>query len=269
MSSPKKTYKYVTLTISNGVALLALNRPQTLNAMSPVMIRELQLALDQVEPSPEVRCLVLTGTGRAFCSGADLRPGESGAENQGRHDSGYDLEFHYHPLLRRIRRLEMPFLTAVNGPAVGVGVSLALMGDLIFCARSSYFLHSFQRVGLVPDGGSTWLLPRLVRRARALELSLLGERMTAETALHWGMVNKVYDNDRLIAEVCKAAEQLAHGPTVALGLTRRLYWESASRSYEDQIDLERSFQRRAGETDDSCEGIKAFAEKRKPRFTGR
>jgi 2-(1,2-epoxy-1,2-dihydrophenyl)acetyl-CoA isomerase len=163
----------------------------------------------------------------------------------------------------------VPIVVAVNGAAVGVGTSIALMGDTILCARSAYFLHAFRNLGLVPDGGTTWLLPRLVGRARAMELSLLGERLPAETALEWGMVNRVHDDDVLITEALAVARRLAQGPTRALGLTRRLYWESGSNSHEEQLDLERRFQCLACETDDFREGIAAFLEKRPPRFEGR
>ena len=160
--------------------------------------------------------------------------------------AGRTLETLFHPFIRRLRDLPYPVVTAVNGPAAGAGMSLALMGDLVLCARSAYFLQAFRRIGLVPDCGSTWLLPRLVGRARAIELSLLGERLPAETALAWGLVNRVFDDEALMGETLRLAHELANGPTVALGLIRRLYWESPQNSFEQQLDLECRSQRLAG-----------------------
>ena len=172
------------------------------------------------------------------------------------------------PFIRRLRDLPYPIVTAVNGPAAGAGMSLALLGDLILCARSAYFLQAFRRIGLVPDCGSTWLLPRLVGRARAIELSLLGERLPAETALAWGLVNRVFDDEALMGEAMRLARELAAGPTVALGMIRRLYWESQQNSFEQQLDLECRSQRLAGASDDFREGVKAFLEKRPANFAG-
>jgi 2-(1,2-epoxy-1,2-dihydrophenyl)acetyl-CoA isomerase len=172
-------------------------------------------------------------------------------------------------MLRRLRDLPIPIVTAVNGPAAGAGMSLALMGDLVVCARSSYFLQAFRRIGLVPDCGSTWLLPRLIGRARAMELSLLGEKLPAETALAWGLVNRVVEDGLLMEEARGVARKLADGPTLALGLIRRLYWESPDNSHEDQIELERRFQTQAGASADFQEGVAAFLEKRPARFEGR
>ncbi|PHS69642.1 MAG: 2-(1,2-epoxy-1,2-dihydrophenyl)acetyl-CoA isomerase, partial [Alcanivorax sp.] len=155
----------------------------------------------------------------------------------------------------------------VNGPAAGVGMSFALMGDMVLCARSSYFLQAFRRIGLVPDGGSTWLLPRLVGRARAMELSLLGEKLPAETALQWGLVNRVFEDDQLADETVKIARQLADGP-FSLGLIRKLYWESDDNTYEEQLNLERQMQRTAGRSKDFKEGVRAFLEKRPADFQG-
>jgi 2-(1,2-epoxy-1,2-dihydrophenyl)acetyl-CoA isomerase len=162
----------------------------------------------------------------------------------------------------------MPFITAVNGAAAGVGMSFALMGDLVLCARSAYFLQAFRRIGLVPDGGSTWILPRLVGKARAMELSLMGEKLPAEKALEWGLIYRVVDDAALMDDARKLARDLASGPTVALGLIRKLYWESDRNSYEEQLNLERQMQRRAGGSADFQEGVRAFLEKRPAKFRG-
>lgn len=260
-------FERVKLDIDGHVATLTLNHPEVMNAVSMEMLGGLMLAMDQVEdPANGVRALVMTGEGRGFCTGANLqgRGDNSGA----RPDAGLALETTYHPFLRRLRNLKMPFITAINGPAAGVGMSFALMGDLVVCAKSSYFLQAFRRIGLVPDGGSTWILPRLVGKARAMELSLLGEKLPAETALQWGLVNRVHDDDKLMAEVKTLAQDLANGPTVSLGLIRQLYWESTDNTYEEQLNLERQFQRTAGNSADFKEGVRAFLEKRPAKFKG-
>jgi 2-(1,2-epoxy-1,2-dihydrophenyl)acetyl-CoA isomerase len=156
----------------------------------------------------------------------------------------------------------------VNGAAAGVGMSFALMGDLVLCGRSAYFLQAFRRIGLIPDGGSTWILPRLIGKARAMELSLLGEKLPAEKALEWGLINRVFDDADLIGKAKEFARDLANGPTVALGLIRRLYWESADNTYEEQLNLERQMQRKAGNSADFGEGVRAFLEKRPAKFKG-
>jgi 2-(1,2-epoxy-1,2-dihydrophenyl)acetyl-CoA isomerase len=240
-----------------------------MNAVSMDMLGGLGEALDAIDDRRnEVRCLVMTGAGRAFCAGANLQ----GRDNQkpgSRSNAGVTLETGYHPFLRRLRNLHCPIVTSVNGAAAGAGMSFALMGDMILCARSAYFLQAFRRIGLVPDCGSTWLLPRLVGRARSVELSLMGERLPAEKALEWGLVNRVYDDAALMDETMKLAHELADGPTIALSLIRRLYWESSDNSFEDQLDLEQQMQRRAGAAEDFKEGVTAFLEKRPAKFKGK
>jgi 2-(1,2-epoxy-1,2-dihydrophenyl)acetyl-CoA isomerase len=260
-------FERTTLDIDGPVAILRMNDPDVLNALSPGMIKGMTEALD-VLATQDVppRCLVLTGTGRAFSTGANLQGrGKNGIVS----GAGQTLETVFHPFIRRLRDLPCPIVTAVNGPAAGAGMSVALMGDLVFCARSAYFLQAFRRIGLVPDCGSTWLLPRLIGRARAIELSLLGERLPAETALAWGLVNRVFDDAALIDETMRVAADLANGPTMALGLIRRLYWESPDNSYEQQLDLECRLQRQAGSTEDFREGVTAFLEKRPAKFIGK
>ncbi|MES2752079.1 MAG: enoyl-CoA hydratase/isomerase [Pseudomonadota bacterium] len=261
-------FKHCRLEFDGPVATLMFDHPEVMNAFSPDMYDGLVEALDVIEEKrDEVRCVVLTGAGKAFCTGANL---------QGRNDkggkrpvAGSTLDTTFHPFLRRLRNLHCPLVTSVNGPAAGAGMSFALMGDLIVCARSSYFLQAFRRIGLVPDCGSTWILPRLIGKARSVELSLLGEKLPAEKALEWGLVNRVVDDAALAEETKKLAHDLANGPTVALSLIRRLYWESDGNSFDDQLDLEMRSQMKAGRSEDFKEGVGAFLEKRPAKFKGR
>jgi len=199
-------FKHATLEIDGSVAVLTLDHQEVMNAVSLDMLGGLGEALDEIaDRKAEVRCLVLTGAGRAFCTGANLQGRNM---KPGRSNAGAALETAFHPFLRRLRNLHCPIVTAVNGPAAGAGMSFALMGDLILCARSAYFLQAFRRIGLVPDCGSTWLLPRLIGKARSVELSLMGERLPAEKALEWGLVNRVYDDAALMDETMKLAREL-------------------------------------------------------------
>lgn len=267
-------FNKVKVDMDGDVAILTLNDPKALNAVSPDMLEGLADALEWIDtPDNGVRCVVMTGEGRGFCAGANLaggRPGERPGEQRSnaQPDAGQALEQKYHPILRKIRKLKMPFITAVNGPAAGVGMSFALMGDMVLAAKSSYFLQAFRRIGLVPDGGSTYLLPRLIGVARAKELSLLGEKLPADTALSWGLINRVYDDDALVSEAMAMAKELASGPTRTLGLIREAYADSFDNTYEEQLDKERWLQREAGRTEDFKEGVKAFLEKRPAAFKG-
>ncbi|MGJ4894984.1 MULTISPECIES: enoyl-CoA hydratase/isomerase [unclassified Bradyrhizobium] len=261
-------FKHVTLDFDGPVAVLTLDHQEVMNAVSIDMLGGLAEALDEIEEKKaEVRCLVVTGAGRAFCTGANLQ-GRNAQAKPGRSNAGAALETAFHPFLRRLRNLHCPIVTSVNGPAAGAGMSFALMGDMILCAKSAYFLQAFRRIGLVPDCGSTWLLPRLVGKARAIELSLLGEKLPAETALQWGLVNRVYDDAALKEETMKLARELANGPTVALAQIRKLYWDSPENSFEEQLNAEFQSQRIAGGTSDFKEGVTAFLEKRPAKFKG-
>lgn len=260
------TFERITLEIADDVALLTLNDPKVFNAMGEAMLDEIGDALDLVEDTAKgVRALVITGAGKAFCSGANLKERGSGKARP----AGMVLESHYHPLLRRVRRLHCPVVTAVNGIAAGGGMSWAMLGDIVLAARSATFLQAFRRIGLVPDVGATWLLPRRVGMARAMELSLLGEKLPADKALEWGLINRLCDDDTLMDETMTLARDLARGPTCSLGLIRRLYWDSPENTFEDQLDLEFRMQRRAGATDDFKEGVAAFLRKRPAQFRGR
>jgi len=256
----------VRLEIADGVAVLTLSDPDVMNAAGEPMLDDILAAMDHVEDGANnVRCLVITGAGQAFCSGANLKARGAGKAKP----AGVVLETHWHPLLRRLRRLHCPVVTAVNGAAAGGGMALALTGDIVIATRSSYFLQAFRRIGLVPDVGSTWLLPRRVSLARAMELSLLGEKLPAEKALHWGLINRVVDDGQALAEAMKVARELAAGPTKALGLMRSLYWDSTESNFEDQLDREARTQRIAGASEDFREGVSAFLEKRPAKFTGK
>ncbi len=254
------------LTAHGNVAVLTFNHPEVMNAASAKLVGGATEALKAVErPDSGFRALVITGEGKGFCSGANLSDRGSGSAME----PGESLQTIFHPFLRRLRDLRMPIITAVNGAAAGVGMSIALMGDIILAAKSAYFLQAFARIGLVPDGGSTWMLPRLVGLARARELSMLAEKLPAETALQWGLINRVYDDGALMDEALKLAQRLADGPTTALTLTRQLYEASPHNSFEEQIDLESKFQSHAGRSADFWEGVQAFLQKRPAKFTGK
>lgn len=251
------------------VAVMTLNDPSVLNAFGLKLRQDMTQALDLVEAG-SARCLVITGAGRAFCSGANLndpdrKPRDRAAEARGEAKS--DLETWYNPTFMRLRNLDIPIVTAINGIAAGAGMSLALMGDIKMAARSASFLQAFARIGLVPDCGSSFILPRLIGVARALEMSLLADRLPAETALAWGMINRLEDDAALLPAAMKMATHLAAGPK-SLGMIRRLYWEGLENGMEAQLAAEGRYQIQAGLTGDYSEGVAAFREKRPARFTG-
>jgi 2-(1,2-epoxy-1,2-dihydrophenyl)acetyl-CoA isomerase len=249
------------VTTHPSVAVLAFNQPEVMNAVSTRMVAGAMAALDRIQ-AEGFRALVLTGTGKAFCAGANLAEVEPGLS------AGDMLERVYHPFLRRLRDFPMPVVAAVNGAAVGIGMSFALSGDLCLAARSAFFQQGFAKLGLVPDGGSTWLLPRLIGLARARELALLNEKLPAETALDWGLINGVAEDDKLQDGALALAGRLAEGPA-ALAMTRKLLWDSPGNAYEQQLALEQAAQQQASSTDDFREGLAAFHAKRPPRFTGK
>lgn len=262
-------YQRVQLGFTNNMAVVTLNHPEALNAVSIQMLRDLKTALAEVEDQEKgARCLILTGAGRGFCAGAHLADPERNRSGE-EHEAGGVLEEWYHPILLRLRDLRMPIITAVNGPAAGVGMSLAMMGDIVIAARSAYFLQAFRRIGLVPDGGSTFLLPRKVGWSRAVELSMLAERLPAEKALEWGLVNRVVDDGQALAAAMDLGRKLAAGPTVSMALIRKAYWQSFSNTYEQQLHLEAGLQTEASRTRDFTEGVTAFLEKRSPDFKGK
>ncbi len=262
----RKDFERCYVTAHGNVAVLTMNHPEAMNAASVSMVYGLIEALGHIESDGSARAIVLTGEGKGFCSGANLSE-QSSNQRAGTNPVGHSLETAYHPFLRRLRDLNVPLVTAVNGAAAGVGMSIALMGDMIVAARSAYFLQAFARIGLVPDGGSTWLLPRLIGLARAKELSLMAERLPAEKALEWGLINRVSDDAALMDDALVLARRLADGPT-SLAMIRQLYWQSPHNTYEEQLDLERSTQQKAGKTKDFVEGVTAFLQKRPAKFAG-
>ncbi len=262
-------FKHVTVEFDGPVAILKLDHQEVMNAVSMDMLGGLGEALDAIDDKQDRGALSGHHRRRARVLHRRQSAGPRQPKPGGRSNAGAALETAYHPFLRRLRNLHCPIVTSVNGPAAGAGMSIALMGDMILCARSSYFLQAFRRIGLVPDCGSTWLLPRLIGKARSVELSLMGERLPAEKALEWGLVNRVYDDAALMDETMKLAHELANGPTIALSLIRKLYWESPGNSFEEQLDLEQQLQRVAGSAEDFKEGVTAFLEKRPAKFKGK
>jgi len=258
----------VTVETVDRVAVLRLNDPKTLNAISPRMIGGIAQALDHIESQAKpFRALVTTGAGRGFCSGANLTT--TGPDDMLRVDDfGRVLREIYYPVLRRLRDLKMPMIVAVNGPAVGFGFSLALTGDILLAARGAFFQLSFSRIGLIPDGAAAWLLTRIVGLARAKELIVLAERLPAEKAHDWGLVNQVHDDDKLLGAAMELAQELTERPPATLALLRQAYWKALDNAFEDQLEHEAELQSAAGKTGDFVEGVMAFREKRQPRFKG-
>jgi 2-(1,2-epoxy-1,2-dihydrophenyl)acetyl-CoA isomerase len=251
----------------DGYRIVTLNRPQRLNACNAAMLTGLREALGQAESDTACRALLLTGAGRAFCTGQDLsqeraRPGEASALSE-------VLEDYYNPLVRKLRELPFPVVAAVNGIAAGAGANLALACDIVLAGRSASFVQAFAKVGLVPDCGGTWFLPRLIGAARARALALTAEPLAAEQAEAWGLIWKVVDDAALAAAAAELCAALAEGPTVALALIKRAFDLTWGNDIESQLELERELQRQASRTADYAEGVRAFMEKRKPVFGGR
>lgn len=259
-------YEHIKLEVSGSVATLSLARPERLNAIGALTHSELRDALDKVEADKNVRCLVLTGEGRAFCSGQDLT--ERNVADSGNLDLGASLDKNYNPLVRRLAAFPIPTISAVNGPAAGAGANIALACDIVLMARSAYLQQAFARIGLVPDAGGTWFLPRLVGLKRALGMCLFADRIPAEECERMGIAWRVFDDEIFAGEVSKHAAILAAGPTLAYRLAKRALMASGGNDLSDQLDLERDSQREAGRSRDFVEGVMAFREKRLPRFEG-
>lgn len=261
-------FETIELDLSAGVARLTLSRADRLNSFTAQMHGEVASALDQIESDDAVRVLVLTGAGRGFCAGQDLsdRAVAPGGEAV---DLGDSVERFYAPLIRRLTGLPKPTIAAVNGVAAGAGANIALACDIVIAARSAKFIQSFANIGLIPDSGGTWVLPRLIGQARALGLALTGEPLLAEKAEAWGMIWKCVDDEALSGEVDALAGRFASGPTRGLARTKQLIRAASLKSLDEELELERDAMRELGFSHDYQEGVAAFMAKRSPAFTGR
>jgi 2-(1,2-epoxy-1,2-dihydrophenyl)acetyl-CoA isomerase len=253
---------------ADGVATITLNRPDRLNSFTDAMHEELRRTLERVSGDSGVRALLLTGSGRGFCAGQDLEERDV-AEGAPPPDLGASLGRNYNPLVRSLRELSIPVVCAVNGVAAGAGANIALACDIVLAARSASFIQAFSKIGLIPDSGGTWFLPRLVGDARARALAMLGERVSAEQAESWGMIWKCIDDGELLSAARSIATQLARSPGGALAAIKRALDATATNGLVEQLELERNLQQELGRGTDYREGVTAFKEKRAPRFSGR
>lgn len=260
-------FETLLFSVERGIARLTLNRPGKLNSFNTTMHEEVRAALARVVPEG-ARVLVLTGAGRAFCAGQDLAD-RAVAPDAGPVDLGDSIEEHYKPLVLALRNLPLPVIAAVNGVAAGAGANIALACDLVIAARSASFIQSFCKLGLVPDCGGTWSLPRLVGQARAMGLALLGDKLGAQEAAQWGLIWRCVEDAAFPQAIEELATQLAAAPTRGLARTKQALYESWGRPLVAQLDIERDFQSELGGTADYAEGVAAFAGKRAPAFTGR
>lgn len=251
-----------------GYGVLTLNRPDKLNAFNDALHGALKSALDIAASNKDCRALLLTGSGRAFCAGQDLGDRDP-AKMDGPPNLGETLETLYNPLIRRIRSLDMPVICAVNGVAAGAGANIALACDIVLAAKSARFIQAFSKIGLIPDSGGSWSLTRLVGEARAKAVAMTATPIDAETAESWGMIWRSVPDAELLLEARTLLRDFAAGPTLGHALTKQAVHAAASNTLDEQLDLERDFQQRAGRSSDYAEGVSAFLEKRKPRFTGR
>lgn len=250
----------------SGYSEITLNRPESLNSFTPEMHVELREAVTRIENNTEIRAVLFTGAGRAFCAGEDLG---AYSDLSTAPDLGETIEKNYNSLIRRLRALPIPVIMAINGVAAGAGANLAFAGDLLLAAKSAKFIQAFCRIGLVPDSGGTYFLPRLIGEAKAKALALTGEPIDADTAERWGMIWKVVDDEKLLMEARKYAGHLATQPTKALGAAKQMLQQSFANNLDTQLDLERDMQNELGHSEDFREGVSAFFEKRTPVFKGR
>ncbi|KFC81751.1 2-(1,2-epoxy-1,2-dihydrophenyl)acetyl-CoA isomerase PaaG [Buttiauxella agrestis] len=259
---------FIVSEVQNGVMTLTLNRPERLNSFNDEMHRELAQVLTLAERDDTIRCLLITGAGRAFCAGQDLNDRNVDPSGEAP-DLGASVENFYNPLVKRLAALPKPVIAAVNGVAAGAGATLALGCDIVIAARSVNFIMSFSRLGLIPDCGGTWYLPRLAGRARAMGMALMGDKLSAEQAQQWGMIWQVVDDEALSDTARQLANHFASQPTFGLGLVKKALLASETHTLEEQLDIERDYQRLAGRSEDYREGVSAFLAKRPPVFKGK
>lgn len=261
------SYENIEFEISKGVAVLKLNRPDALNSFTSDMHAEVREVLTQASTDKSVRAVLLTGNGRGFCAGQDLND-RAVAPGDSMPDLGDSVEQNYNPLIRLITGMEKPVICAVNGVAAGAGANIAFACDIVIAGRSASFIESFSKLGLIPDSGGTWILPRLVGMARAKGLAMLGPKVKAEQAEAWGMIWQVVDDEELMSTALGLAEQMATQPTRGYAFTKQAFAASAANTLDEQLELEKEFMRAAGKTHDYQEGVKAFLEKRTPDYKG-
>lgn len=266
------SYENIEYAVINKVAHLTLNRPQVLNALTPDLLQETDDALNTAEADADVGAVLLTGAGAGFCSGADLSSSTGGSlprDAEGRIDLEIALKRWYAPLILHMRTMPKPVICAVNGVAAGAGCSLALMADITLAARSASFIQAFVNVGLIPDAGSTWVLPRNSGSQRAMGMALLGGKVSAEQAAEWGMIWQVLDDGALLHAATAMAEKLASGPSIAIARIKRAIYAAPQNDLNSQLVLEGALQRECGRSQDFVEGATAFMEKRQANFKGK
>ncbi len=260
-------YDTIILEKRDGAAILTLNRPDRLNSFTEHMHQEMQDALTKIESDRDIRALLLTGAGRGFCAGQDLND-RSVAPGGEAVDLGESCETYWNPMIRRLSEMDKPVICAVNGVAAGAGANIALACDIVMAAENAKFIQSFANIGLIPDSGGTWVLPRLIGQARAMAITLTGEPVTAPTAQSWGMIYKSVPADELMETATKLTVKLASGPTKGLAETKKRIRESTLNTLQEELDMERDAMRMLGYSQDYAEGVAAFLEKRSPTFTG-